>query len=74
MVTRNPSLSIERINQPLKVVASLPRESLLSWLESSGRLRSSEFDEVQDHKISDDLDDILEPDNYASENEEEQTE
>jgi Protein of unknown function (DUF3134) len=70
----NPSLHEEPQNQPTKVIPLLQRESLLSWLESSGRFRSSEIeiDEFADRKILEDIDDILESENYAQEDEEEQ--
>lgn len=68
----NPALYEEPRNQPMKIVPLVPRESLLSWLESSGRFRSSEIDEFQDRKMLEDLDDILELEIYVPENEEEQ--
>jgi Protein of unknown function (DUF3134) len=73
MTTRhNPALYEEPRNQSVKIVPPIPRESLLSWLESTNRFHSSEIDEFQDHKISEDLDDILETEIYSLENEEEQ--
>ncbi|NJO39190.1 MAG: DUF3134 family protein [Cyanobacteria bacterium CRU_2_1] len=72
MTTRhNPALYEEPLNQPMKVVPPMPRESLFSWLESTGRFQSREIDEFQDHKVPEDLDDILEPEVYVPENEEE---
>lgn len=68
----NPALSQEPRNQSIKAVSPILRESLLSWLESSGRFHANDIDEFQTHKISEDLDDILEPDLYTLENEEEQ--
>ena len=70
----NPSLSEEPRNKPMTVVPLLPRESLLGWLESSGRFRASEADGSEPHeqKVPETLEDILEPDIYASEPEEEQ--
>jgi Protein of unknown function (DUF3134) len=70
----NPSLSEEPRNRPMTVVPLTPRESLLGWLESSGRFRASEMDEdaAQNPKISETLEDILEPEVYASDNEEDQ--
>ena len=56
----------------MTVVPLLPRESLIGWLESSGRFRSNELDEgFQEPKVSETLEDILEPEVYALENEEE---
>lgn len=68
----SPSLSEEPRNKPIKVFPLIQRESLLSWLERTGRFHTSEIDELQDHKISEDLDDILEPENYVLEDDEEQ--
>ncbi|NJN87486.1 MAG: DUF3134 family protein [Leptolyngbyaceae cyanobacterium SL_7_1] len=68
----NPALSQEPRNQSIKTIPPIRGESLLNWLENSGRFHSSEIDEFQNHKLSEDLDDILEPDGYALDNEEEQ--
>ncbi|HEY9648816.1 MAG TPA: DUF3134 family protein [Chroococcidiopsis sp.] len=67
-----PALSEEPRNQPIKIVAIAPRESLLSWLESAGRLHAADTNEFQEQKISEDLDDILEPQLYGVDNEEEE--
>jgi len=69
----NPSLTEEPRNQRMKVIPLPPRETLLGWLESSGRFQLSEIDDSQDHKSPESLDDILEPDIYTSEVEEEQS-
>jgi Protein of unknown function (DUF3134) len=72
MTTRpNPALFEEPRNQPVRVIPPISSESLLGWLERTGRFRSSEMDDFQSHKIPEDLDDILEPEVYAVENEEE---
>jgi Protein of unknown function (DUF3134) len=68
----NPALSEEPRNQPMKVVPLLPRESILSWLERTGRFKSSEIDGFPDCKTTEDLDDLLEPEVYVLENEEDQ--
>ena len=68
----NPALYEEPLKQPMKAVPPVPRESLFNWLERTGRFQSSEVDGFQDHKITEDLDDILEPEIYALENEEDQ--
>ncbi|MDX2216717.1 MAG: DUF3134 family protein [Oculatellaceae cyanobacterium bins.114] len=70
----NPALSEEPRNQPMRLVPPIPKETLLNWLESSGRFRSSENDEFQEHKISEDLDDILEPELYVLETEDDDEE
>lgn len=65
----NLALSEEPINQPMKTVTPVQRESLISWLERSGRFRASEVDDLQDN-LSEDLDDFLEPEAYVLESEE----
>jgi hypothetical protein len=66
----NPSLSEEPRNHAVKVISSVARESLLSWLENAGRFQSSEDDDFQAHKIPEDLDDFLEAEVYLSDNDE----
>lgn len=68
----NPALSEEPRNKPMKIVPPVLRETLLGWLESTGRLRNNETDEFQDHKLAEDLDDFLEPEIYALEEDEEE--
>ena len=68
----NPALSEESRNQPQKIVPLVPRETLLHWLDRTGRLRASESDEFREQKSSEDLDDFLDPEFYASESEDEQ--
>lgn len=72
----NPALHEEPQNQPTKIFPLIPRETLFSWLESSGRFRKNDIEEFQggDDRIPDELDDILEPEIYALENEEEELE
>lgn len=69
----NPALYEEPRNQPITVVPPMVRESLFGWLESSGRFKNYEPDEFHGHKVTEDLDDILEPEIYAAESEEEQS-
>lgn len=71
----NPALFEEPLNQLMQAVPPALRESLFSWLERTGRFQSSEGDDFYDHKITEDLDDILEPELlepeiYVLENEE----
>jgi hypothetical protein len=69
----NPALREEPRNQPLMVSPLTSRESLFSWLESTGRfLINDEIDEAQDHKVPEDLEDVLETEVYALESEEEE--
>jgi hypothetical protein len=59
----------------MKVVPPIVRETLLSWLENSGRLRSQELDELQEHhKSPEDLDDFLDADNQILDDEEDTVE
>lgn len=71
-VLYNPALYEEPRNQPMKAVSLIPRKSLFSWIESTGRFRAIEIDELQNHKISEDLDDILEPEIDLQEDEDEE--
>lgn len=70
----NPALREEPRNQPVAVIPLSGRESLLSWLENTGRFDLHQADEPQNLKTSEDLDDILEPDNYVLEAEEDNEE
>lgn len=71
---RNPALYEEPIKQPRKAIPPVLRESLFNWLERTGRFQSKEVDDFQDHKITEDLDDILEPEIYVLGDEEDQQE
>lgn len=68
----NPALHEEPRNQPMQTVPPILRESLLSWLENTGRFQSDEIIEFQEYKIPEDLDDILEPKVYVLEETEEE--
>ena len=68
----NPSLREEPRNKPIKVTPFTAQEPLLGWLERTGRLKPREVDELKDHRVSEDLDDIVEPDNSLLKMEEEQ--
>lgn len=68
----NPALFEESRNQPLKILPPVPRETLLHWLVRTGRLKSTELDNAQEQKTSEDLDDFLDPEVYALESEDEQ--
>lgn len=60
----NPALSEEPRNLDLKLVPSVQQESLMKWLENTGRFKTSENDVVKDYPVSEELDDFLEPDVY----------
>lgn len=68
----NPALYEEPRNQPMKITPPIPRESLLSWLESSGRFQAAEVEESQDDPGVEDLDSFLESDDYSLEQEEQE--
>ncbi|OLP15520.1 hypothetical protein BST81_25800 [Leptolyngbya sp. 'hensonii'] len=70
----NPALSEEPRNKPIRIVPPIARESLLNWLESTGRFKASENDEfLQNHKIPEELDDILDSEIYVLDSEEEES-
>jgi Protein of unknown function (DUF3134) len=66
----NPALSEEPRDQAMKVIPPNQRESLLTWLESAGRLKASEHDGYQDYRMPEELDDFLEPEVYPSDEDE----
>ena len=68
MATRyNPSLSQEPRNYSIPAIARKTEESILSWLERTGRLLPHEIDQSQDQKISEDWGDITDTARYNSE-------
>ena len=67
----NPALHEEPQNQSTKVIPPIARESLLNWLENVGRFKTYEADDLQIHHMTEELDDILEPE-YFVKNDEEQ--
>jgi hypothetical protein len=71
-VRHNPALYEEPINQPLRTIPPIARESLIKWLERTGRFHAEDDGEFQDHKLSEDLDSILEPEPYTLEDEEQE--
>lgn len=70
----NPALSEEPQSRPLKVSPPIPRESLLGWLDRTGRLKPNDSNEVEVKKTSEDIEDILGIDNYAADSEDEEQE
>jgi hypothetical protein len=67
----NPALSEEPRNRPITVIPPILRESLFSWLESTGRFQAYEISELPGQSVPEDLDSILEPEIDALEDEEE---
>lgn len=68
----NPSLSQEPRYQAIPVMQITSKETLLDWLERTGRLKLRQSDAHPDSYILEELDDIIDPDNYAIEEEEEE--
>ena len=66
----NPSLSQEPRYQAIPVMQITSKETLLYWLERTGRLKLRQSDAHPDSHILEELDDIIDPDNYAIEEEE----
>lgn len=67
----NPALSEEPRNQPVKTIPPIPRETLFGWLERTSRFHPGDEDKFQDQVLSEDIDEILDPEAYAFEPEEE---
>lgn len=67
----NPALREEPRGRPIKVSPLTGQESLLGWIESTGRFQSVENDDFQE-KIPEDLDDILNTELYMLKDDEEQ--
>jgi hypothetical protein len=70
----NPSISQEPRYQAIPVMQITSKETLLHWLERTGRLKLRQSDAHPDSQILEELDDIIDPDNYAIEEEEEEEE
>lgn len=66
-----PSLHEEPRNQRAQILLIKESESLYNWIESTGRFKSYESDEVHADDLSEELDDIMEPSIYDLEKEEE---
>lgn len=54
----NPALRQEPKNKPLTVLTYVSRETLLEWLERTGKLKPNEVDESPDQKLPEDLEDL----------------
>ena len=67
----NPALHEEPRNQLISNVLPMVRETLLSWLERTGRFRTDEPDEVHHFKMAEELDDMLDAEVYVLMTEEE---
>ncbi|WP_416675384.1 DUF3134 family protein [Egbenema bharatensis] len=56
----NPALHQESLSQQARVIPPRERESLLHWLESTGRFESREVEPGTEEKVAEELDDIIE--------------
>ena len=54
----NPALRQESQNKPPTVLAYISRETLLEWLERTGKLKPNEVDESPDRNLLEDLEDL----------------
>ncbi len=68
----NPSLREMPRSQSITAVPPIMQETLLDWLENSGRFLARDLDELQERKVVEELDDFLDPEIYAPEEEEQQ--
>jgi hypothetical protein len=66
----NPSVHQEPRYQAIPVTPPSTQESLLNWLRRTGRLKPRQADAHPDSQILDELDEIIDPDNYPAEEEE----
>lgn len=55
----NPALHQESLSQQARVIPPREQESLLHWLESSGRFELQEAEVVSEDKVAEELDDIM---------------
>ena len=72
VIHHNPALRQEPRDQPIPVVPLSTGESILGWLERTGRLKIETSGEYHDHKVTEDIDDILDPEVYPADHDEEQ--
>jgi hypothetical protein len=67
----NPALYEEPINQKATAMPLRENESLLNWIESTGRFTLHEPSEPLGHKVED-IEEILETSDYLDKDEEEE--
>jgi hypothetical protein len=53
------------MSQQARVIPPRERESLLHWLESTGRFESRDPDPTSEEKVAEDLEDIIETSSYS---------
>lgn len=59
----NPALRQEPKSNPLTVLTYVSRETLLEWLERTGKLKPNGVDEPSEQKLSEDLETLEELEN-----------
>lgn len=67
----NPALHEEPLNQKATAMPLRENESLLNWIEGSGRFKPYESGELISDKIVEDIEEILETSDYLDKEEEE---
>ncbi|PSB22850.1 hypothetical protein C7B76_02110 [filamentous cyanobacterium CCP2] len=67
--SNNPALHQEPLSQQARVIPPRDKESLLNWLESTGRFEARDSDVMTEDKVAEDLEDIIEP-SYSLDKEE----
>lgn len=66
----NPALHQEPLSQQARVIPPRERESLLNWLEASGRFELHNPELTSNDKVAEELEDIMETSSYALDKEE----
>lgn len=61
----NPSMQEEPFNHPTRIIPLRQEETILSWLENSGRFRSRDLDEDYANVPTDLVDEIIEVEPYS---------
>jgi hypothetical protein len=73
-VHHNPALHQEPMSEKAHVIPIRDKESLIGWIESTGRFKSYEPDPLSNPEVSEELDEIMEPSIYKAEKDEESDE
>jgi hypothetical protein len=66
----NPALHQESLSQQARVIPPRERESLLHWLEASGRFDLHDTELSDNDKVAEELEDIIETSSYTLDKEE----
>ena len=57
----HPALHQAPINEPALIIAPRESESVLKWIESSGRFKSHESDKYHQDKPTNEVEELLDP-------------